>query len=273
MDRGMFTLQETWPPIRNACTAEARILVADDAHPLWRRYHWFQPLWREFPDVLDVDESGVCSECRQSGKVLFASGRRYPRSGWARSIVDQQRGVTLQLGRLALRETMPRLVVNSFKHGKLEKGWSWPLTATALTGTLGHALDLDAFLDISFWQQQALGKRERDARLEGRRFRVLELRTALDPSGINRPKEMPPEVPLLIRAWVFPVFMAAFSAAPRLRATVSEALKIALAGEHVSDDRFEIDAQLFGTPDSVHTEVRRWKGLRPLPPERGVLPF
>src|SRR5438105_2212410 len=79
---------------------------------------------------------------------------------------------------------MPRLVVNSFKHGKLENGWSWPLTTTTLTEALGDAVEFDAFLDISFWQQQATSKRERDARLEGRRFRVLELRTALDPSGI-----------------------------------------------------------------------------------------
>jgi len=34
VDHRMFTLRETWSPTRNACTAEARILVADDAPAL-----------------------------------------------------------------------------------------------------------------------------------------------------------------------------------------------------------------------------------------------
>jgi hypothetical protein len=52
---------------------------------------------------------------------------------------------------------VPRLIVNSFKHAKLADR-AWPLKAGP-----EHAarVDLDAFLDVTFWQQQALvGPRE-----------------------------------------------------------------------------------------------------------------
>ncbi|MGE5100340.1 MAG: hypothetical protein ACM3SX_10180 [Deltaproteobacteria bacterium] len=160
---------------------------------------------------------------------------------------------------------VPRLIVNSFKHGKLARGWTWLLKATDLSTPLAGLVELDAFLDLSFWQQQAHDKSERDVRLDERRFRVLELRTTLEPEGLNRPREMPDDVALLITAWVFPVLVSALPATARDSAR--GALNDALDGHRLTGDRFETDVEVLGA-SRVRTEVRRWQGQRPAAPER-----
>ena len=168
---------------------------------------------------------------------------------------------------------MPKLLSKSFKRFKLQEGWSWPLSATDLSGVLEPALDLDAFLNIHFWEQQDLHKHERDSRMEASRFRALELRTELEPSGLGRPKEMPKDVPLLVRAWVFPVPRAAFPSGTKLRPATTEALRLAVNLHRIGGGQVELDLTLRGSPCLVQSELRRWDGLRPLVPERKETPI
>src|SRR3954471_2237496 len=58
----------------NAILATARFRAVETRIPL-------QPLWREFPDELHVDESGICSECRQLTKFSSQAGGAAVRLG------------------------------------------------------------------------------------------------------------------------------------------------------------------------------------------------
>jgi hypothetical protein len=168
---------------------------------------------------------------------------------------------------------MPTLLIHSRKLRKLQTGWSWPLRANDLAGALAPLIELDAFLEIHFWDHQHHDRRERDARLVESRFQGLALWTEIEPTGLLRPREMPTDRRLLIQGRVFPVPVAALPAGVNIRAKTAEVLRQAIRAHRVGLERLEVDLWLHGRPPLGRCDLRGWHGLRPLPAERIELPL